>query len=103
VTLQGADADLPAPLDVPAKVFTYSDRIDIDVDFVIGSIYSAMPEHQIARADRPRFERGLRDALATHAQPRHSSTSSRRQCSLAGPAALPNQSVLNLCFRMRSI
>jgi hypothetical protein len=65
--LQGADADLPAPPDVPAMVFTYSDRIDIDVDFVIGSMYSAMPEHQIARADRPRFERGLRDALATHA------------------------------------
>jgi ubiquinone/menaquinone biosynthesis C-methylase UbiE len=49
------------------EVFTYSDRVHIDVAYVIGNLYSAISQHRIAPADRPRFERGLRDALEPHA------------------------------------
>lgn len=47
--------------------FSYTAQVDVDVDYVIGSLYSAMPQHRIAGADRSGFERGLRSALEPHA------------------------------------
>jgi ubiquinone/menaquinone biosynthesis C-methylase UbiE len=48
------------------ETFEYHDQVDIDPDYVIGNLYSAMSQHQIAAADRPRFERDLRAALELH-------------------------------------
>ncbi len=48
------------------ETFDYHDRIDIDLDYVIGNLYSAISQDQIPAADRLQFERGLRAALAPH-------------------------------------
>jgi SAM-dependent methyltransferase len=47
-------------------IFEHTDHVTLDVDYVIGHLYSAMSQQQIAAADRPRFERGLREALEPH-------------------------------------
>jgi SAM-dependent methyltransferase len=48
------------------QLFDYTDHLDIDLDYVIGNLYSAMSDSTISSADQPLFERGLRAALRTH-------------------------------------
>jgi ubiquinone/menaquinone biosynthesis C-methylase UbiE len=43
--------------------FAHTDQIPVDVDYIIGNLYSAMSENQIAAPDRPHFERGLHRVL----------------------------------------
>jgi SAM-dependent methyltransferase len=50
------------------QIFRHSATVDIDLDYVIGNLYSAMSGNQIAAADRDRFERGLREALQPNDQ-----------------------------------
>ena len=48
------------------QVLRHAATVDIDVDYIIGNLYSAMSHDQIATVDRGRFERGLREALQPH-------------------------------------
>jgi SAM-dependent methyltransferase len=50
------------------RSFTHGGQLPVDVDYVIGNLYSAMSENQIAVPNRPVFERGLRRALRPYVE-----------------------------------
>lgn len=50
------------------QVHRHTARVEVEVDYVIGHLYSAMSHSQVGDVDRGRFERGLREALQPHGQ-----------------------------------